>query len=149
MQIKHVLGKYLQSRFQELADVVNAQLDNQSVPTPAPAPTTYTFKDFVTDVQRATGAKVDGIPGPNTLAHTITVSQKINRTHKVVTPLERYLKELGYYTGEIEADKGKTPIFGNGMENAVKQFQRDKGLKIVDGIITAKANTWKKLLKLI
>ena len=118
-------------------------------PIPTPTPTTYTFRDFVTDVQKATGAKVDGIPGANTLAHTITVSQKINRTHKVVTPLERYLKELGYYTGEIEADKGKTPIFGNGMENAVKQFQRDKGLKIVDGIITAKANTWKKLLKLI
>lgn len=138
-------GKYLQSRFQELADVVNAQLDN----TPTPTPTNYTFKDFVTDIQRATGAKVDGIPGSNTLAHTITVSQKINRTHKVVTPLERYLKKLGYYTGEIEADKGKTPIFGKGMENAVKQFQEANKLPFVDGIITAKANTWKKLLKLI
>ena len=30
-------GKYLQSRFQELADTVNAQLDGGSVPTPAPA----------------------------------------------------------------------------------------------------------------
>lgn len=140
-------GKYLQGRFQELANIVNAELDGK--PNPTPAPQGYQFKDFVSDVQRATGAKVDGIPGSNTLAHTITVSQKINRTHKVVTPLERYLKELGYYTGEIEADKGKTPIFGKGMENAVKQFQKANKLPFVDGIITAKANTWKKLLKLI
>ena len=147
MQIKHALGKYLQSRFQELADVVNAQLDNQ--PISAPAPLTYTFKDFVTDVQKATGAKVDGIPGHNTLAHTITISKNINKNHKVVTALERYLKTLGYYNGTIEADNGRVPIFGNGMETAVKNFQKDKGLKIVDGIITARANTWKKLLKLI
>ncbi len=31
-------GKYLQSRFQELADTVNAQLDGGSTPTPAPTP---------------------------------------------------------------------------------------------------------------
>ena len=31
-------GKYLQSRFQELADTVNAQLDGESTPTPAPTP---------------------------------------------------------------------------------------------------------------
>lgn len=140
-------GKYLQSRFQELADTVNAQLDNQPVTTPAPS--TYTFRDFVTDVQKATGAKVDGIAGPNTLAHTITVSKNKNKNHKVVTALERYLKVLGYYNGAIEADNGRVPIFGNGMETAVKNFQRDKGLKIIDGIITARANTWKKLLKLI
>lgn len=30
-------GKYLQSKFQELADTVNAQLDGGSIPTPAPA----------------------------------------------------------------------------------------------------------------
>lgn len=116
---------------------------------PTPAPQTYQFRDFVTDVQKATGAKVDGIPGQNTLAHTITISKNINRNHQVVTALERYLKLLGYYNGAIEADNGKTPIFGTGMETAVKNFQKDKGLKIVDGIITAKANTWKKLLKLI
>lgn len=138
-------GKYLQGRFQELADIVNAQLDN----TPTPTPTNYTFKDFVTDVQKSTGAKVDGVPGQNTLAHTITISKNINRNHQVVTALERYLKLLGYYNGAIEADNGKTPIFGTGMETAVKNFQKNNGLKIVDGIITAKANTWKKLLKLI
>ncbi len=31
-------GKYLQSRFQELADTVNARLDGGNVPTPSPAP---------------------------------------------------------------------------------------------------------------
>ena len=87
--------------------------------------------------------------GPDTLAHTITVSTTINKYHSVVTALERYLKALGYYEGSIEADFGKTPIFGYGMKEAVKKFQKANGLKVVDGIITAHANTWKKLLKLI
>jgi peptidoglycan hydrolase-like protein with peptidoglycan-binding domain len=35
------------------------------------------------------------------------------------------------------------------MKEAVKEFQKANGLKVVDGIITAQANTWKKLLKLL
>lgn len=111
----------------------------------------YTHREFVTDVQIAegqTGKWIDGIAGEKTLKLTPTVSISKNRNHKIVTPLEKYLKLLGYYNGEIEAEKGKTPIFGNGMKEAVKNYQRDMGLKIIDGEITARANTWKKLLKL-
>lgn len=131
----------------ELASTVNAILDG-ATPKPQPTPQGYTFKQFVTDVQKATGAGVDGIPGPDTLKHTITVSRGTNKYHSIVTALERYLKELGYYKGAIEEDYGKRPIFGYGMEEAVKKFQKANGLKVVDGIITAHANTWKKLLKL-
>lgn len=106
------------------------------------------YEKFVGEVQKAIGASVDYIAGPETLDKTPTVSISENRNHRVVTALERYLKKLGYYNGEIEADKGKTPIFGNGMKEAVKKYQRAMGLRVVDGIITAKANTWKKLLKL-
>ena len=142
-------GPYLKSRMGELADTVNAILDGQPIPTPEPTPSEYTFEQFVKDVQRATGATwIDGIPGPDTLKHTITVSRETNKYHSVVTALERWFKQLGYYDGEIEADYGKTPIFGYGMESAVKRYQKANGLKVVDGIITAHANTWKKLLKL-
>lgn len=144
-------GPYLLSKMNELAIVVNALLDGEapSIPQPTPQPTTYTFEQFVRDVQSATGADVDGKPGPDTLKHTITVSFNTNRNHKVVTALERYLKVLGYYNGAIEEDQGKIPIFGGGMRTAVMNYQRSKGLKIVDGEITARANTWKKLLRLL
>lgn len=146
-------GPYLLSKMNELAVTVNALLDDGTspspTPTPEPTPTKYSFTQFVKDVQSVTGATwVDGIPGPDTLAHTITVSIDINKNHKVVTALERYLKLLGYYNGAIEADQGKTPTFGGGMRSSVINYQKSKGLKVADGIITAKANTWKKLLKL-
>ena len=143
-------GPYLLSKMNELASTVNTILDGGE-PQPTPTPSGYTFEQFVKDVQIAgglTGKHVDGIPGPETLKHTITVSRSTNKYHSMVTALERWFKQLGYYNGEIEADYGKTPIFGYGMEDAVKAYQRDNGLAIVDGIITAHANTWKKLLRL-
>lgn len=76
-----------------------------------PVNTEYTYQDFVGDVQSAIGAKVDKIAGPETLSKTPTISKLKNKNHIVVTALERYLKVLGYYSGEIEADNGKQPIF--------------------------------------
>ena len=79
----------------------------------------------------------------------MTISKTINEHHPLVTPLERYMKFLGFYTGSIEADMGKTPTFGSGMENAIKTFQKTVvgySDKSCDGEITAKKNTWKKLL---
>lgn len=132
---------------------LNVMYSDVPQPTPQPTPgTEYTFKQFVLDVQIAegqTGKWLDSIPGPRTLDLTPTVSKEINKNHPIVTPLERYLKQLGYYDGEIEADIGKTPVFGKGMKDAVINYQKANGLKVVDGIITAHANTWKKLLKLI
>ena len=116
---------------------------------PRPANTTYTQTQFIRDVQKVLGAKVDGIGGPETLSKTITVSTIRNKKHAVVTPLERYMKALGYYTGEIEADKGKKPCFGKGMKEAIKQYQKEvvkASAKNQDGVITKKASTWKKLL---
>lgn len=122
-------------------------------PTP-PQPSEYTFEDFVTDVQIAegqTGKDVDGIAGSKTLRLTPTVSETYNRHHAIVTPLERWLKELGYYDGDIEEDLGQTPTFGAGMREAVKGYQYDnyEKIRVIDGEITAKCNTWKCLLQLI
>jgi hypothetical protein len=45
-----VLGPYLQGRFQELADAVNAKLDGGDVPTPTPPPE---YNEVVLDYQQS------------------------------------------------------------------------------------------------
>lgn len=107
----------------------------------------YTRTEFIMDVQAATGSEVDGKAGTETIGNTPTVSRTINKNHPVVTALERRLKELGYYTGEIEADHGKTPVFGSGLEAAVNKYQVEVlGYDKADGEVTAKKGMWKSLL---
>lgn len=102
----------------------------------------YSYKEFVGDVQKATGATVDNIAGTETLSKTVTVSKTKNNRHAVVKPIQKYLYLLGY-TEVGEADG----IAGIKFDTAVKHFQRDNGC-VVDGEITARNKTWKKLLKL-
>ena len=109
-------------------------------PAPAPAEGTYTLEQFIREVQAAVGAKVDGKAGPETIGKTVTVSRYKNRTHAVVKPIQKRLYALGY-TEVGEADGKAGPKF----EQAVKRYQRDNG-RNVDGEITAKQITWRKLL---
>ncbi len=100
----------------------------------------YTLNQFVKDVQKACGASVDGIAGKETLSKTVTLSATKNRTHPAVKPVQKRLYALGY-AGVGIADG----IAGAKFTAAVKAFQKDNGCW-VDGVITAKNNTWKKLL---
>lgn len=100
------------------------------------------YKEFVMQVQETLGAKVDGIAGPETLAKTITVSAKTNRNHPVVKPIQTYLYNIGYT--EVGNADG---IAGSKFTKAVKHFQKDNDC-VVDGVITKRNKTWKKLLKL-
>lgn len=112
--------------------------------------TGYERTRFIMDVQDTTGSKVDGKAGSETIGNTVTVSRTKNKYHAVVTALERRMKALGYYTGEIEADKGKTPIFGLGMETAVNSYQKNVlGYNNPDGEVTAGKKMWKSLLGII
>lgn len=114
------------------------------------SPTGYERTQFIMDVQAVTGSKVDGKAGRETIGNTVTVSRSKNKYHAVVTPLERRLKALGYYSGAIEADEGKTPCFGIGMEAAVNSYQKNVlGYKNLDGEITAGKKMWKSLLGMI
>jgi peptidoglycan hydrolase-like protein with peptidoglycan-binding domain len=102
----------------------------------------YTQKEFIKDIQKACGAAVDGIAGPETLSKTVTLSAKKNITHAAVKPVQKYLKALGY--NEVgDADGHAGPKF----TSAVAHYQQDKGC-FVDGEITARNLTWKKLLGL-
>lgn len=96
--------------------------------------------EFVKEIQKVIGAMVDGIPGPETLNKTVTVSAKINPTHPVVKIIQQRLKDIGYV--EIGTADG---VAGPKFTSAVAHFQLDNDIK-ADGEITAKKNTWKKLL---
>lgn len=110
----------------------------------------YTQRQFILDVQKATGSKQDSIAGDETLGNTVTVSRNSNKHHAVVTPLERRLKALGYYSGEVEADGGGKPCFGKGMETAVSAYQKKAlGYKYSDGEVTAGGKMWKSLLGMV
>ena len=100
----------------------------------------YPLNEFVRDIQKAIGADVDGIAGPETLSKTITVSAKKNAKHKVVAAIQKRLYALGYTV--IGSADGKA---GSKFTKAVKKYQTDTD-NFVDGEITAKKGTWKSLL---
>lgn len=100
----------------------------------------YTLTDFIKDVQSACGAKVDGIAGPETLTKTVTISASINNCHPAVKAVQKRLSGLGYIeVGEADG------IAGPKFTAAVKNYQAAGG-GAVDGEITARQRTWKRLL---
>ncbi len=109
-------------------------------PAPEPVSNTYTLEQFVRDVQKACGAAVDGIAGPETLSKTVTLSAKKNATHAAVEAVQKRLAALGYV--EVGTADG---VAGPKFTSAVAHFQQDNGCW-VDGEITAGNKTWKKLL---
>lgn len=103
----------------------------------------YTLTEFVKDVQKAIGAVVDGKAGSQTLSKTPTVSSKKNARHAVIKPVQMRLRQLGYT--EVGTADG---VAGPKFTSAVAHFQQDNGC-VVDGEITAKNKTWKKLLGMV
>lgn len=123
---------------------VKNRIASSSVSTISPSSTTsssYTFKDFVKEVQTAIGTTPDGIPGLKTIAATPTVSRTKNNRHAVIKPLQKYLNSIGYDCGTADG------IAGVKFDTAVKAFQKANGC-VADGELTAKGKSWKKILKL-
>ena len=132
-RIMTVNGKYIRGYGVPKYDV-------ETVTTPTKTEPSYTLKQFVKDIQKACGASVDGIAGPETLSKTVTLSSKINRTHAAVKAVQNRLAALGYT--EVGTADG---VAGPKFTSAVAHFQQDNGC-YTDGEITAKNKTWKKLL---
>ena len=113
-----------------------------SKPVETVSTATYSRAAFIRDIQKAFGATVDGIAGPETLNSTITLSAILNRKHESIRAVQRRLAALGYTSvGKIDG------IAGVKFTQAVKEFQKANGCE-VDGEITARGKTWKKLLGL-
>ena len=118
----------------------NGQSSNVSPTTPTtPTTTIYTQTQFIKDVQKAIGAKVDGIAGQETLSKTVTVSKTKNNRHAVIKPIQKYLNAQGFSCGTADG------VAGTKFDMAVKAYQKANGC-VADGEITARKNTWKKLL---
>ena len=144
-------GKYVMWQYTDKGKVngINGNVDmnyyygstEKAEPKPEATKTAskYTKTQFIKDVQKAIGAKVDGIAGAETISKTVTVSARTNSKHKVVKSLQKYLNALGYDCGKVDG------IAGVLFTNAVKKYQKDNGC-VVDGEITAQEKTWKKLL---
>lgn len=98
--------------------------------------------DFVRQLQLTIGAVPDGIPGPETLSKTPTLSQYRNRKHPAVKPVQQEFYRLGY-TQVGPADG----IAGPKFDLAVKAYQWDHHCW-VDGELTAQNKTWRCLLGL-
>lgn len=100
----------------------------------------YPQKEFVKDIQTVFDVEADGIAGPKTLLETITLSEVLNRKHPAIYVIQRRLYSLGY------TEVGKIDGVANArFTAAVKRFQSDNGC-VVNGEITARDKTWKKLL---
>ena len=135
-----VVGKALAKGICKYLGVAFKEETPAPVPTPKPVSNTYTLEQFIRDVQKACGASVDGIAGPETLSKTVTLSAKKNRTHGAVLAVQKRLSELGYK--EVGTADG---VAGPKFTSAVAHYQQDNGCW-VDGEITAGNKTWKKLL---
>ena len=98
-------------------------------------------EQWIKNVQKKLGAKVDGIARTETLSKTIKLSKWTNSKHSVVKQVQNRLKSLGYDCGETDG------IYGEKTELAVKALQRDIGIK-EEGYIAKGQTTWKVLLGL-
>ena len=93
------------------------------------------------ELQSILGAQANGIPGPETLSKTITVSRTKNQRHPVVKILQKYFNSIGYSCGDEDG------IAGNKFHRAIAAFQKAHGC-IPDGELTAGKKTRQKLLKI-
>lgn len=109
---------------------------------PSAVETGYTLTQFIKDVQKATGAEVDGIAGKETLSKTVTVSATKNNRHAVVRPLQKRLNALGFDCGTVDGIAGKK------FTTAVIAYQKANNCAC-DGEITSKHKTWQHLLEII
>lgn len=104
----------------------------------------YDQKQFIRDVQAATGSKVDGIAGRETIGNTVTISASKNRRHPVVIPLQKRLNALGHNCGTVDG------IAGPKFTAAVNSYQKNVLMyKSPDGEVTAGRKMWKSLLGMI
>ena len=97
---------------------------------------------FVYQLQAVIGAGIDGIPGPETLGKTPTLSAAKNSRHSAVRLVQLRLFDLGYT--QVGTADG---IAGRKFTAAVKAYQKDHGC-VVDGEITAGHKTWRCLLEM-
>lgn len=141
-------NKYLEVGYKAIAKAIVDALDCHIVSNPVTTtkPTTTSIikgYDWVRRLQQECNnqgfseQKVDGIPGPATLAGCPLMRK--GAQGNITKLLQEKLVLLGYNTNGVDG------IFGSGTYSAVREFQKTRGLS-ADGIVGQ--NTWRKLLNL-
>lgn len=106
----------------------------------------YPVSDFIRECQMCLKAGIDGKAGSQTLGRTVTINpqKKLNIKHNVVLPIQKFMKQKGYYTGELDRSAG--PLF----RSAINLYQ-SKVLRYSkpDGEMTAKGKMWKSILNIL
>lgn len=135
------------SNFPFDAIVNGAVVAPQPVETPAAQPSGEWFyprdTDWVCRLQAECNRQgfsnqvIDGLVGPNTLNGCPTLRQ--GAQGEITRLLQEFLIHWGYPCGSAGADG----IFGQGTLDAVRTWQRDKGLA-ADGVVGR--NTWRTIL---
>lgn len=133
-------GEAYRSTFGGAAAMGPGGTGSTTATAPAEVGNGYTLGQFITDVQKATGATVDGVAGPETLGATPTISATKNNRHKAVLAVQKRLAALGY-TQVGKADG----IAGAKFHEALAAYQKKTGCT-ADGEATAGGLTWCKLL---
>lgn len=146
--------KYLQVGYKAIARAIVDALEGHIVSDPVvdtntsstsqtQSTVTTTGDDWVRRLQQECNAqgfsnqKVDGVAGVNTLNGCPTLRQ--GARGNITKLLQEKLVSLGYSTNGVDS------IYGSGTANAVKSYQKSKGLS-QDGICGQA--TWRKLLGL-
>lgn len=110
--------------------------------TPNSSNTHYSKTQFIKDIQKAVGTKVNGIAGSETYRKCPTVSKLKNNKHAVVKPLQKYLNAQGYNCGDADG------VAGIKFDSAAKAWAKSNGCT-ADGEFTRNGRSWKKILGLI
>jgi hypothetical protein len=109
----------------------------------------YSEADFIHDMRKALDLK-DSASRHDILNNTPTVSLTKNRYAQCISCLEKRLISLGYYSGVVESDQGRSPIYGDKLALAVKKYEKKVSLKATpekaNGELEAKGATWRSLL---
>ena len=105
-------------------------------------PSEYTLEQFVRDMQGACGISANGKADIALLSKTVTISNTVNRSHKVVKFVQKRLVALGYT--EVGNPDG---VAGDMFKKALTRFQKENGCTPT-GIAEEEGRTWKKLLGL-
>ena len=142
-------GKYIRGYGVPKYDTKKAVANNTTTTAPTEAKkqpsadsNEYTLTQFIKDIQKATGAKIDGIAGTETLSKTVTVSAKTHNRHAVVRPIQKRLNALGYNCGVVDGAAGRK------FTAAVMAYQKANNC-VCDGEITKMHKTWQHLLGII
>ena len=116
------------------------------VDVPASLKVDSPYTTFVKACQKAVGLPQSGVANSKLLSKTVTLKANgTNKQHALVKPVQAYLKALGYRKGSAHG------FYDPYTAEDVKKYQ-EKVVKLtgknIDGIMTAKKFTWKKILGL-